>query len=138
MDAGALDFWLGEWDCAWSDGTGMNAVTRELGGRVVIERFRAYDPDPFDGMSVSVFDEREGWRQTWVDSNGGYWHLVGSRLVDGSVTFATPGPADEDRTFKRMVFSDVTAEGFDWRWEASPDGEAWRERWAIRYARRHR
>ena len=52
--------------------------------------------------------------------------------------FATPGPADEDRTFKRMVFSDVTAEGFDWRWEASPDGEGWQERWAIRYARRHR
>jgi hypothetical protein len=136
VDASALDFWIGEWDCTWAGGAGTNAITRELGGRVVVERFHAGDPDPFDGLSVSAFDELEGWRQTWVDSNGGYWHLVGVRLDDGDLAFTTPGPADREGVVKRMVFSNVTPDGFDWRWEASPDGMTWRERWAIRYARR--
>ena len=30
MDAMALDFWLGEWNCAWDGGHGTNSVTREL------------------------------------------------------------------------------------------------------------
>jgi hypothetical protein len=35
-----------------------------------------------------------------------------------------------------MVFWNVADDGFSWRWEASPDGERWQERWAIRYTRR--
>ena len=127
MDAHALDFWLGEWDCLWDGGRGRNTITRDLEGRVVIERFESTGPDAFTGMSVSVFDPAEGWRQTWVDSNGS---------ADGSLVFATPAPVDADRVFKRMVFSNVTDDGFDWRWEASPDGDRWLERWAIRYRRR--
>ena len=136
MDARALDFWIGEWECRWHDGHGVNSITRELDDAVVVERFEALGDEPFRGMSVSVFDEAAGWRQTWVDTNGSYWHLVGSSLADGSVAFATPGPVDTDRAFKRMVFSGVGRDGFDWRWESSPDGERWRERWAIRYTRR--
>jgi hypothetical protein len=136
MDAHALDFWLGDWDCVWDGGHGRNTITRELGGEVLIERFEATGPDAFTGMSVSVFDLAEGWRQTWVDSNGSYWHFVGSTLPDGSLVFGTPAPVDADRVFKRMVFSEATDDGFAWRWESSPDGERWRERWAIRYRRR--
>jgi hypothetical protein len=135
VDAHALDFWLGDWRCAWSDGSGTNVVTREFDGRVVVERFRAHEPETFDGMSVSVFDDATGWRQTWVDSAGGYWHLVGSPLPDGSVGFATPGRVDAEQLFKRMVFTNVAADRFDWRWESSDDGEHWHERWAIRYSR---
>ena len=79
-----------------------------------------------------VGDERLGarsghgsWRQTWVDSNGSYWHFVGARAEEGTI-FATPGPVDEDQMFKRMVFSDVERDAFHWRWESSPDGAAWR------------
>jgi hypothetical protein len=136
MDAAALDFWVGEWTCSWDGGHGDNSVTRELEDRVVVERFHAVAPGDFRGMSVSVFDRADRWRQTWVDSTGNYWHLDGDHLGDGSVVFATPGPVDAEQLFKRMVFSNVAADGFDWRWEASPDGDAWRERWAIRYERR--
>ena len=52
MDAMALDFWLGEWDCAWDGGHGTNSVTRELDDAVVLERFDARAPEAFRGMSV--------------------------------------------------------------------------------------
>jgi len=136
MDARTLDFWVGEWECRWSDGHGLNSITRELDDAVVVERFEALGDEPFRGMSLSVFEEAAGWRQTWVDSNGSYWHFVGSVLDDGSVVFCTPEPVDTDRVFKRMVFSGIGPDGFDWRWESSPDAERWQERWRIRYARR--
>lgn len=127
MDAHALDFWLGEWHCAWDGGDGTNSISRELDDRVVVERFEARAPEAFRGMSLSVFDEDAGWRQTWVDSSGSYWSFVGSTLVDGSVVFATREPVDAERLYKRMVFSNVAADGFDWRWEASSDGADWQE-----------
>ncbi len=135
MDAGALEFWIGAWHCSWSGGHGTNSITRELDDRVVVERFKAEGPEPFHGMSISVFDEPVGWRQTWVDSNGSYWHFEGSTLDDGSPVFATPEPVDVERAYKRMVFSNITAQGFEWRWESSPDGDRWHERWSIAYSR---
>jgi len=135
MDAHSLDFWLGEWDCSWDGGHGVNSITREFDGRVVVERFEARGPKAFRGMSLSVFGEATGWRQTWADSNGSYWHLVGTTLADGSPVFATPERIDAERVYKRMVFSDVEHGRFRWRWESSPDGERWQERWAIDYRR---
>ena len=67
-------------------------------------------PDPFTGLSVSVPDpEGDGWRQTWVDSNGSYWHFVGGPQPDGTFMFATPEPVDADRLYKRMVFSEIVS-----------------------------
>jgi hypothetical protein len=129
-----LDFWLGRWTCTWDGGHGTNRVTRELGDRVVVERFAALAPETFAGMSVSVFDPVAGWRQTWVDENGSYWHFVGE-AGDGTFTFATPEPVDAERAYKRMVFSDLEGDGFHWRWESSVDGAVWTERWAIDYRR---
>ena len=43
---------------------------------------------------------------------------------------------DSDHVYKRMVFSNIEADAFDWRWEFSPDAETWEQRWAIRYTRR--
>ncbi|HJR99042.1 MAG TPA: hypothetical protein VJ979_14200 [Actinomycetota bacterium] len=136
MDAHSLDFWLGEWDCAWEGGQGTNSIVRELDGRVVVERFEARGPESFRGMSLSVFGDEMGWRQTWADSNGSYWHLVGSTLPDGSLAFSTPERVDAEQVYKRMVFFDVEHDRFSWRWESSFDGERWQERWAIDYTRR--
>jgi hypothetical protein len=132
----AFDFWIGEWDCAFDGGHAVNTITRELGGRVVQERFVVDDPQPWSGMSVSVHDGHSGrWRQTWVDESGNYWHFVGV-LVDGDPSFATPEPVDAEQVYKRMVFSDITGDGFAWRWESSPDGRTWSINWEIAYARR--
>jgi hypothetical protein len=136
MGPDGLDFWIGEWDVSWDGGGGINRVSRELGGRVVVERFQPDPPERFAGMSVSVFDEQVGtWRQTWVDSDGNHWTFVGSSEA-GDAVFATSGPVDREQLFKRMVFSDIASDGFRWRWESSPDGVVWTERWAIVYRRR--
>lgn len=130
----ALDFWIGTWECMWEGGRGINRIARGFDDRVVIERFEAVEPEPFTGMSLSVFDPNAGWRQTWVDSNGSYWHFTGA-AIDGGFVFATPEPVDDERLLKRMVFSDIRPASFDWRWEASPDGISWAQRWAIHYRR---
>lgn len=135
MDANSFGFWLGDWDCAFEGGTAKNSVTRDFAGHVVTEQFHILTPQPWTGMSVSVHNPGlDLWRQTWVDESGSYWHFVGS-LVDGDPSFGTPEPVDADQTYKRMVFSNITKDSFDWRWESSPDQQEWAENWAIRYQR---
>ncbi|MCP5027699.1 MAG: hypothetical protein GY929_15600 [Actinomycetia bacterium] len=136
LGGSAFDFWLGEWDCSFEGGTATNSVTRGFDGHVMTERFEAQTPQRWSGMSVSVYTESQGlWRQTWVDQDGAYWHFVGS-LVDGDPSFGTPDPVDTERLFKRMIFSNIGPDAFDWRWQSSPDGEDWTENWAIAYRRR--
>ena len=136
LDAESFDFWIGEWDCVFEGGHAVNTISREFEGKVLTERFVMDSPKPWRGTSVSVYDPLvDLWRQTWVDSDGSYWHFVGA-LVDGNPAFGTPGPVDAPPLFKRMVFSTISADEFDWRWETSPHGQVWTERWAIRYTRR--
>jgi hypothetical protein len=137
MADGDLDFWTGVWDCTWDGGSGTNTVTKQMDGHVIVEQFEAGGPEPFSGMSVSVADPATGgWRQTWVDSTGSYWAFVGGRRSDGTVVFGTADRVDAEQQYKRMTFSDITPDGFTWRWEASPDRREWTLRWAIRYRRR--
>ncbi len=132
----SLDFWLGEWTCTWDGGEGRNRVTKEMDGRVVVERFESLEPERWSGMSVSVFDERQGWRQTWVDSTGNYWALLGSPQTEGFSFSVTEEEEDGSEVEKRMVFSNVEADAFDWRWERSEDGgETWTKLWFIDYRR---
>jgi hypothetical protein len=136
LGADAFDFWVGEWDCTCEGGHAINRVTREFEGKVVREDFAIDAPQVWNGTSMSVFHPKlHTWQQTWVDQGGAYWPFVG-RLVDGDPAFATPTPVDDPPLYKRMVFSDVAADSFEWRWESSPDQETWTETWAISYARR--
>ena len=135
LDATSFDFWLGDWDCVFDGGTARNSISRDFAGHVVTEQFQILTPKPWTGMSVSVYNPSlDLWRQTWVDESGSYWHFVGS-LVDGDPSFGTPEPVDADRTYKRMVFSNIRKDSFDWRWESSSDQAEWTENWAIRYQR---
>jgi hypothetical protein len=135
----AFDFWLGEWDCVFDGGHAVNSVTRSFGGKVIRENFVVAQPRPWTGTSVSVHNSHDGWRQTWVDESGSYWAFVGE-VVDGNPSFATPVPVDgtleNPALYKRMVFTDITADGFHWRWESSPDRAEWTVNWEIDYSRR--
>jgi len=134
----AFDFWLGEWDCAFEGGHAVNTITRVYGGKVIQENFVVDEPRSWKGMSVSVHDDAVGWRQTWVDESGNYWAFVGG-MVGDHPSFATPVPVDSDNVFKRMVFTDISPDGFHWRWESSPDGGdggEWSVNWEIAYTRR--
>jgi hypothetical protein len=134
-DPGSLDFWLGEWSCTWEGGHGRNRVTKEMDSRVVVERFESLAPERWSGMSVSVFDERHGWRQTWVDSTGNYWALEGSPHTEG-FSFAVTDAEEDGPVGKRMVFLDIEPDAFRWRWERSrDDGASWEPLWTIDYRR---
>jgi hypothetical protein len=131
----ALDFWLGDWSCTWDGGHGTNRVSKELDGRVVVERFECLEPERWSGMSLSVFDEAHGWRQTWVDSTGNYWAFRGEPHADG-FSFSVGEFHDGREVEKRMVFSDIAADAFLWRWERSEDaGATWEPLWVIEYNR---
>ena len=98
-----FDFWLGEWDCSWSDDSGRhlgtNSVYLDLGGVVVVENFDGRPSLDFQGLSFSVYDRKaRRWKQTWVDSQGDYLDFVGG-FADGvmelrrTASSTTPGPS---------------------------------------------
>ncbi len=144
-EAGQLDFWVGTWDLTWPGGQGgtpegeagrgTNTITRELGGCVVHERFAS--ETGFEGESVSMFTPK-GWRQTWVDNQGGYLLFTGGE-ADGAMELRTaPFTNPQGREMvSRMTWRNVTADALDWHWQRSADGGAtWADVWVIRYTRR--
>jgi hypothetical protein len=77
------------------------------------------------------------WKQTWVDSQGSYIDLTGE-LQNGEMRLIqhTVGP-DGKPLLMRMVFTNVKADSFDWRWESSADdGKTWQLSWPIHYKRK--
>ncbi|MDH4176032.1 MAG: hypothetical protein OEW31_01050 [Thermoleophilia bacterium] len=129
-----FDFWLGAWRVTWGDGLeGRNRIERRL-GRVIVEEFDGRPGVDLLGHSVSVYDRDAAcWKQTWVDSEGGYIDLVGG-LAHGRMELFHEREAEGERVRFRMLFDDISEDGFDWTWSRLLDG-AWATRWAIRYER---
>jgi hypothetical protein len=132
-----FDFWLGAWMGTWQDGerSAVNTVTSEYGGRVVVERFVADAPETLQGLSVSVFDARDGcWKQTWVDDNGSYLDFRGG--FDGESMVLTRQLLDRGvPVTQRMVWHDIHEDWFHWAWQRSRAGADWETLWAIAYER---
>lgn len=137
QEAQQLDFWLGEWDVTWDGGRGTNRIERILNGRIIQENFDGGISMPFRGMSVSAYNTKIGaWQQTWVDTEGTYWHFTGDHQGDRMI-FATDDVADGEPIKLRMVFYNIETDQFDWDWEKSGDGgKTWELRWRIHYTRR--
>ena len=130
-----FDFWLGEWDCAWSEeGKGTNSITRILDGKIIQEDF--VGPD-LHGMSVSSYDpERQLWCQTWVDNNGTYLDFTGT-FEDRKMILSRDAIVRGEKCRQRMVWYNIEESRFDWNWERSDDGrQTWRVLWQIRYTRK--
>lgn len=138
-----FDFWVGEWNLTWpgqdgKTGHGSNTIQRVLDGCVVQENFSGGDSMALRGTSVSTFDGSSGrWKQTWVDNEGGYLDFVGE-FKDGQMILEREAQGkDGTRILQRMVWKNVTANEFDWSWEASRDGgKTWQVNWPIHYKRR--
>ena len=139
-----FDFWVGEWDLTWpgqnnaETGHGTNSIKRVLDGCVVQENFSGADAMHLRGTSLSTFDARAGkWKQTWVDNEGGYLDFVGE-FKDGQMILQREGiRPDGTKVLQRMIWKNITGNGFDWSWEASSDGgKTWQINWPIHYKRR--
>jgi hypothetical protein len=138
-----LDFWVGDWDLTWPAqgqtpaGTGTNHIEKILDGCVIQESFAANGPRPLVGHSVSAYVPREkGWKQTWVDNQGGYIALIGA-FQNGEMILTQRGLGPDGKPrLARMVFLNIKPDSFDWRWESSSDGKTWKLNWPIHYQRK--
>lgn len=135
-----MDFWLGTWDAHYAAGQppgGVNVITRAYGDCVIQEDF---DGGPqaqgLIGHSVSTYHApTQQWRQTWVDNQGGYFALTGGPVGDDFILTNTR--ITENAPYQRMVFEDIAADRFTWRWQSSADaGASWTDQWVIYYVRR--
>jgi len=125
-----FDFWLGRWQARWDGGAGTNVVESVCEGRVIRESF---DAPGLVGTSISVYDAAaERWVQTWMDSQGSWFHLTGA-MRDGAMELFTTEP-DADGCRKRMRFAAIAADRFEWTWSRSA-GDGWDQLWRIDYAR---
>lgn len=138
-----LDFWVGDWIAEWDvggkRGAGTNRITRdEYGSCVITEHFRT-DDGKMIGHSVSIYrPQLKQWRQTWVDSQGSYFDLVGAPVEGAPHKFYFENKrVTEKQAFQRMVWEDVTPDSFVWKWQrrAKPE-EAWTDSWVIHYRRK--
>jgi hypothetical protein len=103
-----------------------------LDDRVVLERFDGRPGTELAGMSVSVYDpEKDLWRQTWVDSQGGYLRFEGKRH-DGVMELR----GEHRGEHRRMVWRDIEQRSLTWLWQRSADGaSSWETLWELAYSR---
>jgi hypothetical protein len=138
-EASQFDFWAGSWELTWNDTSkGTNTITKIMDGCTLHENF--FDPVlNYKGESWSVYNPaRKMWQQTWVDNGGAYIALTG-KFENNEMTLSTQPRKlpDGKEQISRMVFSNITAKSFDWRWEASTDnGATWKPNWVIHYKRK--
>lgn len=133
-----FDFWVGDWELTWKDAkgnavTGENNIVKILGDKVIQENFS--DPiNKYTGMSLSIFNPKTNtWNQTWVDSGGSHFNFTG-KIIDGNPVFETEMV---EKNQQRMVFKNITENGFNWIWEGTRNGgESWGTLWEINYVRK--
>ncbi|HEV2591000.1 MAG TPA: DUF1579 family protein [Gaiellaceae bacterium] len=134
-----FDFWVGTWEGTWENddgpGAATNTITKELNGHVVVERFATMPAVDFNGLSVTVYDEREGcWKQTWVDDTGAYLDFRGGRVAD-DVILTRQFVVERSVVTQRMVFCEIEPDRFTWLWQRARAAGDWETLWRIDYAR---
>lgn len=137
-EASQFDFWLGKWNLTYNDTMhAFNEITKEFGTCVIHEHFKSPATKYF-GESWSVYNPKsKKWQQTWVDNQGAYIVLTGT-FENGTMTLFTQPVAalDGKSTYNRMLFQNITADAFDWKWEMTKDdGKTWITNWALHYKR---
>jgi hypothetical protein len=125
--ARAFDFWIGSWvvtDLASGELAGHNRIEPVVGGRALHEHWRGVSG--LEGESLNIYDEqRGGWHQTWVSSNGMLLMLDGGVLAGGAIEM---GGGIGDSAVHRIRWTPQDDETVIQRWEESADGGA---SWAL-------
>ncbi len=141
LDSASLDFWSGQWNLSWKnpDGStskGVNFIEKTLDNKVIQENFK--DERGFKGTSISVFNpNKKSWHQAWADNQGGYFNFIGA-IDDGNFVFKTIPVEQDGKVFiQKMIYRNVTLDGFTWDWMATQDGGiTWKLNWQIFYERK--
>ncbi len=122
-----FDFWVGVWEV--SVGTqvaGINTITRENNGCVVVERWAG--AQGLTGTSLNVYHApTKRWHQTWVDSAGSLLLLDGE-FKDGAMRLASP--TQGAKVLHRVTWTPNADGGLRQLWEQSTDGGA---KWTVAF-----
>jgi hypothetical protein len=137
-EAAQFDFWLGTWEGYYSDTLkpALNIISKPIGNCVIEENFS--DPNNgFLGKSFSVYNPKtKKWQQNWVDNQAGYLTLTGEFKDDKMQLNTEVVKPDGSKILQRIIYFNITADSFDWNWEASTDdGKTWTVNWKIHYKR---
>lgn len=135
-----LDFWVGTWDARWVDADGneqhgSNVISRELDSCMIFEQFDGRPGNQLLGRSMSIYSARlDAWKQVWMDNQGSYLPFTGG--PEGDRFVLTMDRGSEEAPYYRMMWENISEDGFDWRWQASSDeGATWQDQWHIIYSR---
>jgi hypothetical protein len=144
-----MDFWVGDWAVEFDNpdgsiGRASNRIRKdEYGSCVISEYFKQPGGAPgggdYLGTSYSSYDtQTKSWRQFWVDNMGGIFDLRGGPVAGQKHSFelVTIEPRGAKRETMRMIWEDVTAAGFVWRWQARGADGKWADKWVLRYKRK--
>lgn len=129
-----FDFWIGEWNLVWNDTSkGTNHIVKEYGSCIIHENFADRVSNYF-GQSFSVYNSKtKSWEQTWIDNQNSYMLFNGGLVNNEMILNQLETPVDD---LRRMRFTSITQNNFDWYWESSKDnGKTWSTLWLIHYNR---
>ncbi len=132
-----LDFWVGEWDVAISQGhAGSSSVTLEEDGCVVHEHWKSVRGET--GQSFNYYDRNDQkWHQEWISNSGHALHLAGTDSA-GAIHYTgeTVGPKG-GRVMHRLSFIPDSAGRVRQLWDISTDGgKTWSTAWDGLYTRK--
>jgi hypothetical protein len=131
-----FDFWLGDWEVTTPDGkpAGRNAITRELNGCVLHERWAG--AGGMKGESFNIWDRvSRQWHQTWVSDNGTLL-LLNGRFENGVMELTGTSGAASAQTINRIRWSSSADGTVRQHWEVSGDGgKTWKTTFDGRYRR---
>ncbi len=119
-----------------------------MGGRYLVEKIEGMismggpAPVPFEGMSITAFDNNTGeWRTVWIDNFGtGLWTERGAALDGKDIWMETKGnnfdpmSGEEKQTMTRVRWIDADTKVMEFH-GASPGEEMWKGM-EIHYSRR--
>ena len=127
-----FDFWIGDWDVTVLNGkvAGRNLIKPILGGCVLHENWNGNGG--FVGQSFNGYDAtRKGWRQTWVDGQGGSLILEGN-FANGRMTLSDKDTAAKSRAnvVNEIAWTMLADGAVRQLWRTSADGG---KTWAVAF-----
>lgn len=136
-----FDFWLGEWDvfvtANMSIKAGVNKITLESGGCVVLESWEA--TGPHKGVSINYYDPSDSaWHEYWSGSGQDILKFYDGKFENNAMRFKWDSP-NQDGTMGlgRLTFSKLDNGNVRQHSERSSDqGKTWQTVYDFTYIKR--
>lgn len=137
-----FDFWIGAWETTmsvapkWDEVKGMDSVSYLLKGTLIEEVFTKSGGGAvnFQRGYLNFIRRENRWRHIIYDEKWGEYTFFGNQKDDKVILQSDK--SDTRQGMRRETFYDITANSFEYLWEASYDGgKTWRPEWKVSYKR---